>query len=345
MIPDDLTLLSAWAPWERPYGAVLLRCSVDRVPLRLRVLAADRCGWPRPPRRGLLCRWGPGSLSLARVQRPWQGRHLGDLRTPIREAGPPQSLGVTGARTEVVLRAERPRRHQAASRMESELHAARGLYPRPGPAGRRKGPGAQGAGVGRGRDGMGTETGTGTGTGQGPGQRWGQDQEAVWAPGQAPLTLRLSQTGESLGPSRPPCSHLGESVLLYVTVPCVEASQAEEGGHTARLRCGLAGRPATPHSEGPLSLTRRSCLSGHWDCKGPGVRPSDPLGVLVPSSGPAAFTLRPDRPARSWHPLSRPQLTAIVCFALILGSRGRRRIPVICLGPALTVWRDTVKSV
>lgn len=137
----------------------------------------------------------------------------------------------------------------------------------------------------------------------------------------------------------------GRVRVTICTVPCVEASQAEEGGHTARLQCGLAGRPAAPHSEGPLSLTRRSCLSGHWDCKGPGVRPSDPLGVLVPSSGPAAFTLRPDRPARSWHPLSRPQLTAIVCFALILGSRGRRRIPVICLGPALTVWRDTVKSV
>lgn len=70
---------------------------------------------------------GRGPPSLAWAQRPWQGRHLGDPRTPIREAGPPQSLGVTGAQTEVMLRAERLRCHEAASLMEVELHAARGL--------------------------------------------------------------------------------------------------------------------------------------------------------------------------------------------------------------------------
>lgn len=169
--------------------------------------------------------------------------------------------------------------------MESELHAARGLYPRPGPAGRRKGPGAQGAGVGRGRDGMGTETGTGTGTGQGPGQRWGQDQEAVWAPGQAPLTPRLSQTGESLGPSRPPCSHLGESVLLYAPCPVWRRHRPKKG--VTQLGCGAGSRGAQPHPTARGLLARLAALAspGTGTARAQASALLIPLGSLSPAQG------------------------------------------------------------
>lgn len=218
----------------------MLRCSADRVPLRLRVLAADRCGWPRPPRRGLLCCRCLGSPSLARVQRPWQGRHLGYLRTPIREAGPPQSLGVTGARTEVVLRAERPRRHQAASRVESELHAARGLYPRPGPARRRKGPGAQGAGVGRGQR-----------RGRGQGQARGRDRGGGRTRRRSGPRARLRSPRACHRPGSPsalpgPRVPTWASPCYYMS-PCPVWRRHRLKKGVTQLGCGAGSRGAQPH--------------------------------------------------------------------------------------------------